>query len=82
MFERDTVLHLERHGIRDHVKRHFQEGARDTYPRPGAQAITYGRARQGKGGRHKGQVATPTPDDELVVAEDEPLISLEEIVES
>lgn len=61
---------------------HFVRGIADTYPRPGGQATFYGRAPQGKGGRRKGQNVVAPPDDELVTVEDEPIVSLEEIVES
>lgn len=60
----------------------FVRGPRDTSPRPGSQAQTYGRARIGKGGRRRGQVLVTPPDDSVEVADEEPISSLAEIVES
>jgi hypothetical protein len=81
MFESHTASHLSRHRtVEGSALPYFERGPRDTHPRPGGQAVTYGRARLGKGGRRVGQVMVTPPDDELVATEDEPLVSLEEIV--
>jgi hypothetical protein len=85
MFERDRSVHLQRHIVLNEidltakVELLFEKGKPDTYPVPGSQPPSYGRARL-KGRLRKREISQP--DDGIEVVDDEPLVTLEEIVES
>jgi len=81
LFERDAAAHLRRHvkggevevDLANHRKviAHFEEGDKDTFPRPGGQAIVYGRVKVGRGGRPKADGITAPMDETIEVDADE-----------
>ena len=85
MFEGHVDTHLRCHHadlVTENPLSSFIRGARDTHPKPGGQTQTYGRARIGKGGRRKGQVLVTPTDDGPEASDEDPIVSLSEIIES
>lgn len=83
MFEERTADHLQRQhpGVEVSV-RAFVRGPRDTYPRPGGQVVAYGRVRLAKGSKRPARLPIPPDDDPPEMLEEEPVLSLTELVES